>query len=70
MSRTLQWDEAARLADQITLCPDGGAWHARVEVTAGGTGYAVAVRLHNTHTWYHVFTMEEFVRVCGARKQP
>jgi len=65
MAYVLQWDEAARLADQITLCPDGGAWHARVESTARGIGYAVAVRLHNTSTWYHVFNMEEFQQVCA-----
>ena len=56
-------EEAARIAAQIAASPDG-SWHAQVAATGQDQGYTVAVRQHNTHTYYHVASLREFVALC------
>jgi hypothetical protein len=62
MERTMTWEEAARLVEQIAASPDSGNWHAQVATVE--QGYAVAVRQHNTPTLYYVSSLREFVALC------
>jgi hypothetical protein len=62
MERTMTWEDAVRLVEQIMASADGGNWHAHVAAVAGG--YAVAVRQHNTSTSYYVTSFREFIALC------
>jgi Ni,Fe-hydrogenase III large subunit len=62
MEKTLTWEDAIRLVEQITASADSGNWHAHV--TAVEQGYAVAVRQHNTSTSYYVSSFREFIALC------
>ena len=60
----MTWEKAARVAEQIMASPDGGNWHAQVAATAPAQDYTVAVRYHNTHTYYQVTSLQEFIALC------
>jgi len=60
----MTWEEAASLAEQIAASPDGGNWHAQVTATAQQQDYTVAVRQHNTSTYYHVASLRDFIGLC------
>lgn len=60
----MTWEQAARMAEQIMASPDGGNWHAQVAATEQDQDYTVAVRYHNTHTYYHVTSLQEFIALC------
>ena len=62
MKKTLTWEDAVRLVEQITASADSGNWHAHVAAVA--QGYAVAVRQHNTSTSYYVSSFREFIALC------
>jgi hypothetical protein len=62
MEKTLTWEDAMRLVEQITASADSGNWHAHVTVVEGG--YAVAVRQHNTSTSHYVSSFREFIALC------
>jgi hypothetical protein len=62
MEKTLMWEDAMRLVEQITASADSGNWHAHVTAVEGG--YAVAVRQHNTSTSYYVSSFREFIALC------
>jgi hypothetical protein len=62
--QTMTWEEAARIAEQIAASPDGGNWHAQVAATGQDQDYTVAVRQHNTHTYYQVSSLREFIALC------
>ena len=68
MEKTLTWEEAVRLVEQITASADSGNWHAHV--TAVEQGYAVAVRQHNTSVSYYVSSFREFIAVCDQLMPP
>jgi hypothetical protein len=63
MEKTLTWEDAMRLVEQITASADSGNWHAHVTAVEGG--YAVAVRQHNTSTSYYVSSFREFIALCN-----
>jgi len=60
----MTWEQAARIAEQIAASPDGGNWHAQVAVAGPDQAYTVAVRQHNTHTYYYVSSLREFITLC------
>jgi hypothetical protein len=62
MEKTLTWEDAMRLVEQIAASADSGNWHAHV--AAVEEGYAVAVRQHNTPTSYYVSSFREFIALC------
>ena len=66
----MTWEQAARIAEQIAASPDGGNWHAQVAVTGPDQDYTVAVRQHNTHTYYHVSSLGEFITLCDWLMTP
>ena len=66
----MTWEQAARIAEQIAASPDGGNWHAQVAVTGPDQDYTVAVRQHNTHTYYHVSSLGEFIILCDRLMTP
>ena len=66
----MTWEEAARIAAQIAASPDAGNWHAQVAATGQDQNYTVAVRQHNTHTYYHVASLREFVALCDRLMTP
>lgn len=59
---SLSWEEAVQLTETIALSPDAGNWHA--QVMALKQGYAVAMRQHNTSTFYFVSSVHEFRELC------
>lgn len=59
----MTWNEAVQLSEQITSSPDAGNWHA--QVMAVEHGYSVAVRQHNTHTFYFVASLHAFRDLCN-----
>ena len=62
MEHPMTWDNATQLTEQIAMSPDAGNWHA--QVMAVEQGYAVAMRQHNTHTFYFVSSLHEFRNLC------
>lgn len=66
----MTWEEAATLAEQIVASPDGGNWHAQVTAIGSGPDYTVAVRQHNTHPYYHVASLREFIALCDRLMTP
>jgi hypothetical protein len=66
----MTWDEAVQLADRIAESPEAGAWHVRVVVAGEPQKYAVAVRQHNTHRWYHVTSIDAFLDLGTPRRGP
>ena len=64
MEKTITWEDAVRLVDQITASADSGNWHAHV--AAVEQGYAVAVRQHNTSMSYYVSSFREFIALCDS----
>jgi hypothetical protein len=64
MEKTMTWEDAVRLVEQITASADSGNWHA--QVAAVEQGYAVAVRQHNTSTSYYVSSFREFIALCDS----
>lgn len=63
----MTWEKAAGIAAQIMASPDGGNWHAQVAATEKAQDYTVAVRYHNTHAYYHVTSLQEFIALCDQR---
>jgi hypothetical protein len=68
MEKTLTWQDAMRLVEQLTASADSGNWHAHVAAVEGG--YAVAVRQHNTPTSYYVSSFREFIALCDQLMTP
>jgi len=68
MERTMTWEEAVRLVEQIAASSDSGNWHAQVATVE--QGYAVAVRQHNTSTLHYVSSLREFVALCNQMTTP
>jgi hypothetical protein len=68
MAKTLTWEEAIRLVEQITASADSGNWH--VHVAAVEQGYAVVVRQHNTSTSYYVSNFRAFIALCDQLMTP
>ena len=66
----MTWEQAARIAEQIAASPDGGNWHAQVAVAGPAQDYTVAVRQHNTHIYYHVSSLREFITLCDRLMTP
>lgn len=64
----MTWEDAIQLTEQIASSPDAGNWHA--QVMAAAQGYTVAMRQHNSPTFYFVTSVKEFRALCDQLMPP